>query len=225
MIKKNIKILILATIITFLPTVFGLCVWDQLPAEIPIHYNWEGMPNQMGNKLIVMLIPLITLPIIWAAALEIDIREKNAKKKTFVPNETINLMATTCAATSVAIGTVTYMGAFGKLVSVQKIIPIFLSVLLVFMGNKMPKTEQNNWIGVRTKATLSDKTIWVKTQRLIGKIMTFGGLILIPCAFLNMNHYMMCFFGYMVAIVFVSIWYPIYLSKHTEHLSEANTDM
>ena len=42
MIKKNFKTLLITSIIILLPIIAGLLLWNQLPEQIPSHWNVNG---------------------------------------------------------------------------------------------------------------------------------------------------------------------------------------
>ena len=70
MIKKNLKALILGSIVILLPILAGLILWDRLPTEIPIHWNLAGEVDGYGNKSFVVFgMPLILLAIHWLGSL------------------------------------------------------------------------------------------------------------------------------------------------------------
>ena len=50
MIKKNLKILIITSIIILLPMVAGLILWNQLPEQIPVHWNANGEVDGWSSK-------------------------------------------------------------------------------------------------------------------------------------------------------------------------------
>lgn len=42
MIKKNLKVLIITSIVILLPVMAGLILWNQLPEQMPTHWNAAG---------------------------------------------------------------------------------------------------------------------------------------------------------------------------------------
>ena len=50
MIKKNLKILIITSVIILLPIVAGLILWNKFPDEIPIHFNAHGVADGWSGK-------------------------------------------------------------------------------------------------------------------------------------------------------------------------------
>ena len=60
MIKRNLKVLIISSIVTLLPIVAGLILWNQLPEQIPTHWNASGEIDGWSSKpFAVFGLPLI----------------------------------------------------------------------------------------------------------------------------------------------------------------------
>ncbi|HEY8357888.1 MAG TPA: SdpI family protein [Ramlibacter sp.] len=62
-----------------------------------------------------------------------------------------------------------------------RMICIAIGVMLVLLGNIMPKMQPNGLVGIRLP-WLGDAVVWQKTQRLGGVLFLAGGLMLISCA-------------------------------------------
>ena len=58
-----------------------------------------------------------------------------------------------------------------------------LAVLLIVVGNYLPKTRQNSFIGIRTPRTLSDEAVWNKVHRLAGFVWMVAGIVGLICTF------------------------------------------
>ena len=66
MIKKNLKIFILTSIVILLPIIAGVILWDKMPEQMPIHWNISGEADKWCNKAFgVFALPLIMLAIHW----------------------------------------------------------------------------------------------------------------------------------------------------------------
>ena len=63
--------------------------------------------------------------------------------------------------------------------SVGRIIMVLLGILLMWLGNMMPKLKSNYYMGIKTPWTLSDDDIWLRTHRLGGKTMFAAGAMLL----------------------------------------------
>ena len=51
MIKENKRILMITSLIILLPVLVGLLLWHQLPEQIPVHFNSEGVADSYQSKL------------------------------------------------------------------------------------------------------------------------------------------------------------------------------
>jgi uncharacterized membrane protein len=54
-----------------------------------------------------------------------------------------------------------------------------VGVLLLVLGNVLPRVRSNWWMGVRTPWTLSSERVWRSTHRLAGRTFVLGGLIVL----------------------------------------------
>lgn len=50
-------------------------------------------------------------------------------------------------------------------------------VLMIAMGDVLPKLPRNGLVGIRTPWTLADPTVWERTHRLGGYLLTAAGLM------------------------------------------------
>ena len=56
---------------------------------------------------------------------------------------------------------------------------------LVLIGNVLPRLRPNSAMGIRTRWTLRDETVWMKTHRAGGYILVVLGLILVAWTFID----------------------------------------
>lgn len=66
---------------------------------------------------------------------------------------------------------------------------ILIGFLFIFLGNLMPKTPRNFFIGIKTPWTLANNDVWQRTHRMGGKLFALSGLILIIKGLILPNHY------------------------------------
>jgi uncharacterized membrane protein len=59
-----------------------------------------------------------------------------------------------------------------------------IGLVLVLVGNQLGKSRSMYLVGIRTPWTLASEEVWMKTNRLGGKLMVLGGLAMIVSAFL-----------------------------------------
>ena len=70
MIKKNLKTLILTSIVTLIPVVIGLLLWNRLPEQIPSHWDINGNIDAWSSKgFAVFAIPALLLVLHWVCVI------------------------------------------------------------------------------------------------------------------------------------------------------------
>lgn len=49
-------------LVLLLPYLFGIAMWNQLPASVPIHFDFSGKPDRFADKgLAVLGLPLVNI--------------------------------------------------------------------------------------------------------------------------------------------------------------------
>ncbi len=183
MIKKNLKMLLITTVIILLPIIAGLILWNNLPDEIPIHFNAEGVADGWGGKgVAVFALPLFMLAIHWICVFitSLDPKSKN------ITSKNINLVLWITPVLSVFVSGIIYSFALGHELNINTIFPVFFGLFFIVIGNFMPKCKQNYSIGVKVPWALESEENWNYTHRLAGKTWVMGGLLIIALSFLKM---------------------------------------
>jgi len=57
--------------IVLLPFLYLAYVWNQLPAQVPLHYNIKGEVDRYGDKSELILIPIMTSLLIYVIFLAV----------------------------------------------------------------------------------------------------------------------------------------------------------
>ncbi len=197
--KNHKKLIILTTLLTLLPVVGGLLLWDQLPAQLATHFGANGEPDRWSSKLeAVVLLPLLITGIHLAGigATTLDPKHKNHGAKQ------LTLMLWICPLLSALVSVLTLGNALGKVdtTSVPFFVTVFLGVLFVVIGNYMPKCRHNYTIGIKLPWTLHDEGNWNYTHRVGGFSFSIGGVLVILTSFLDAPWLMMVIFAAMVLI-------------------------
>ena len=180
MIKKNLKLLIVATLVILLPIVAGVVLWEQIPEEVPIHWNMQGeVDGWCGKTFAVFALPLLLTALHWLVVFmtSVDPKKQNQPEKMMV------LVFWLVPALSVIFFAFTYASALGKEVLVNVIVPVFSGVVFVIIGNYMPKCKQNYTVGIKIPWTLNSEENWNKTHRLAGWIWVIGGIAVMLSGF------------------------------------------
>lgn len=165
----------------------GILAYDKLPESIPMHWNFAGEIDGYGSKFIgVFMSPVIMLAL-WLGMMylpKIDPKKENYKKfdKSYRVIQSILLIF------FFIIQIMVIFSAMGYEVTVNKVMPIVMGILMVLIGNYLPKAKSNFFYGIKTPWTLSSEVSWKKTHRLGGKLFVLSGLISIVSQFIfNVN--------------------------------------
>ena len=183
MIKKNKVKMIISTLITLLPMLFGFLVWDRLPERMATSFGWNGEITGYNSKMfaVVGLPAIITfVNLICVIAMSADPRRKNINNKVF---STVLSIVPVC---SLLCGACIYCNALGYKVNVESIMPVFMGILFLVLGFVLPNCKQNYTIGIRLPWTLHDEENWDKTHKLAGKIWIEGGIIMTIAGLFNL---------------------------------------
>ena len=211
MIKKKLKFVIITSVVTILPMFFGFFMWNKLPEKLPTHWNFEGVIDGWSSKpFAVIFMPLIMLAfhLICTLAISIDPKNRNVNRKIF------GLVLWICPVMSLLCSTATYAAALGYDVRVEFIIPLFMGILFLIIGNYLPKCKQNYTIGIKIPWTLNNEENWNKTHRLAGVVWTVCSLVIIVGAFFK-HAVVYTTFIPIAVMVFVPIIYSyIYYRKN-----------
>ena len=180
MIKKNLKVLIITSVIILLPILAGVILWDQLPEQMPTHWNAAGEIDGWSSKSFAVFgLPLILLAAQWLCLLGTG----TDPKKNNHPQKIVHLVLWIMPVLSVVLHTITYLTVMGVEVRMERIMPVFMGLLFVIIGNYLPKCKQNYTIGIKMPWTLDNEENWNKTHRFAGWLWTFCGIAIMITGF------------------------------------------
>lgn len=212
MIKKNLPKLIITSLITLIPIVIGLILWDKLPAQVPVHWNINGDVDYYTTKTqAVFVMPLVLVAFHWICVVgtSLDPKKQNINDKMFT------LVLWIIPVISLLCNSMVYATALGHKINVEIIMPLFMGALFVVIGNYFPKCKQSYTVGIKIPWTLNDEENWNKTHRMAGFLWVIGGIVIMATAFLRV---FWLFFVVLIPMVIVPFVYSylLYKKKKTE---------
>lgn len=182
MIKKHLKTLIITSIIILLPILAGVIIWEQLPEQIPTHWNATGEVDGWSSKAFAVFgLPCIMLAFQWLCVLGTSADPKKANH----PEKILHLVLWIIPVISVVLFALTYVAAFGNEVRMELIMPLLVGLVLTITGNYLPKCKQNYTIGIKIPWTLNSEENWNKTHRFAGRLWVVCGLGIMLTAFVG----------------------------------------
>lgn len=179
--KINKKLLIITSILLLLPMIAGLILWSRLPDSIATHFGPDNAADGWSSKAFaVFAIPGIMLALHWLCLFATAADPKSDK----IGKKTIAIVYWILPLVSLCVMSFTYANALGVSVNVGFWCCLMAGILLIVLGNYMPKARQNYTFGIKTPWALEDEENWNKSNRLAAWLAIFAGLILIVNAFI-----------------------------------------
>lgn len=179
-IQKNKAMVALSYLILFGCILAGLAVWDHLPDEIPTHFDISGQPDGFSGRLgAVVGMPCL---LIAAHTFLLFMTAKDPKNGG-QPAKMNLILVLIIPLLGVVITSITLAYGLGHAVDVSAVILRMLGILFLFIGNYLPKVEQNYTVGIRVPWTLADEGNWRATHRVGGWCFAIAGLTVLLATF------------------------------------------
>ena len=149
-----------------------------VPADtlVPVHWGIDGQPDRYGSTaegLLLMPAILFLILLLFSALKWLEPRQENLQKSATARGWialSVTLLLAILSAGSI-------LTALGQPVPMVKLVVAAVTLSFIIIGNFLPKTRSNFYIGVRTPWTLSSDENWQKTHRLAGRLMMLAGLL------------------------------------------------
>lgn len=206
MIKKNLKTMIITSIIILIPMVVGIMMWDKLPDMMATHFGSNGEPDGWSSKpFTVFGLPLIMLAVQWVAVFFTGADPKNKN----ISDKMVTLVLWLVPAISLLGCGSTYLYALDDSVNTSTMAMIVIGCVFIVIGNYMPKMKQSYTIGIKLPWTLESEENWHRTHRLAGYTFMIAGVICLLAGFLQMLW--LSFVALMVAAIIPYVYsYSLY---------------
>jgi len=180
MIKKNLKTMIITSIIILAPIVAGLILWDKLPAEVATHFGENGEPNGWSSKeFAVFGMPVFLLAVHWFCAFFTGVDPK----KENISNKMMTLVLWICPVVALFGCGSTYMYALDNSINTTAMGMLLVGCIFLVIGNYMPKVKQSYTIGIKLPWTLNSEENWNRTHRFAGGIWMLAGVLVLVGGF------------------------------------------
>lgn len=180
--KNHKKIIIITTLITLLPILTGLILWNRLPDKIATHWGFDGVANGWSGKTFTVFVLPCFLTLIHLFTVGVTL---NDPKKKNIHQKLMAIIFWIVPAVSVIMYVTIYLSALNIAVNVSLIALLLVGVIFIVLGNYMPKVQQNYTVGIKLPWTLNSTENWNRTHRLGGKTFIAGGILLILCGILG----------------------------------------
>lgn len=179
---NNKKQMIITSIVCVLPMIIGAIIYSKLPKQMPIHFNYSGNADNYASKAFVCFaLPLIML----LANLLLHVIINNDPKNNGGGSVVATISKWTIPVVSVIVFALCSIYGLGYNLSSTKYVIVAVGILIIFIGNYLPKCRQNYTVGIKLPWTLNDINNWNKTHRMAGVLWIICGILFAVSAFLG----------------------------------------
>lgn len=203
-----------------LPLFVTLTSFFFMPDEVPVHFGINNQVDRWGSKYELLILPFVTIVIgivFLLIARHLDKKEDNGSNN-------YNVMTTVGIAILGLFNILTYYILYIAFTQVQdldspkidmlSLLTFTFGIVFIIIGNVVPKTKMNHFLGLRTKWSMSSEEAWKKSQRFGGYTMIITGLITIILSLvLNGSASLFAMIITLIAMAIVDAAYSYFTSK------------
>ncbi|MGB5358629.1 MAG: SdpI family protein [Eudoraea sp.] len=171
--KKELPLIV----IVLIPFIYLAYIWNQLPEKVPMHWNIKGEIDRYGDKIELIIIPILLPLLIYIIFLVIPKMDPKNKLQN-MGNKYQNIKTLLTLFMSILALFIIY-SIKNKSLTNPNYILLSMGVLYTILGNYFKTIKPNYFIGIRTPWTLENDTVWQETHLLAGKIWFIGGLMVV----------------------------------------------
>lgn len=171
-------------ILMCLPTVIAIAAYSYLPEQIPAHFNVQGVVDRWSSRAEIFILPVVA--IVLGILMILIARHLRKQERFGNNNEKITYIIGSCAMLMFTVILCSMIYTSFKVTSsvsnmpgiVHKALFIAIGVLFIVMGNVLPKSKKNSWLGIRTKYSMESEENWRKSQRVGAIVMFVVGVVI-----------------------------------------------
>lgn len=147
---------------------------------LPVHWGPSGAADQYLPREWALMMPLIVVAGLWALFIAMTWLARPADLEAGRSGFGVALAGLTAIFLVIEVAMV--LTGMGMPVNMVQALGFGIGVLLVMLGNAMPKSQPNSLVGLRLPTTLRDAANWQATHRLTGMLCIIGGFVLMVAA-------------------------------------------
>jgi uncharacterized membrane protein len=176
----------LGLLFALLAIVFSAAVLNKLPEQVPTHFNVRGEPDDWTSRnFAAFMMPLFAagMTVMFNLLPRISPRRQNLDRF----DSTYWVIGNTVVFFVCALHVLVLGRAIGWPVDITSATLGGVGALFMILGNVLPRTRSNWWMGIRTPWTMESENVWRATHRLAGKTFMLGGAVTILAALMPMQ--------------------------------------
>lgn len=183
--KETTGSIVYDLVIAAVPFLVYASIYRSLPSEIPVHYSFDGIADRFASKLSVEALFLCSLGycgcllggLLRKMVLAMGKTQENNNTQTTAKLMTYNQTFLTIFFSALSLYFISLMlqNSIPDTFFILRTAYLVLSVLLIIIGNYLPKLKINRVSGVKMKYSQSSDDAWMKSQRFGSRLLVIGG--------------------------------------------------
>lgn len=159
-----------------------LALYPSLPETVPIHWNASGEVDGWAGKPAALLMGILPfgIAVLLAVLPKIDPNRESYRKHMNI----YRLLSALLVVFFIGVVWLVMLSALQFKLPVGGLISAGLGLILLFIGNYMPRIRPNYTFGIRLPWTLANETVWYKTHRFGGRLLMAAGILVGVSGFL-----------------------------------------
>jgi immunity protein, SdpI family len=215
--KSLYQLNLISVIILLIPFILIFLFWNDLPDQIPMHWNIQGEVDSYGSKLFgIMALPIFNI-ILFIGLLfvpKIDPRKENFEFFT----STFRIIVLGVNVLMLILFLLILATSLGYELNIGMIVIYITLLLFLILGNLMSKLRSNYFLGIRTPWTLDNEEVWRRTHRLAGHIWVWATIpMFLIAAVTPLNILVFIYGAYIALIALVPIIYSFIIHKQMKN--------
>jgi len=184
---------------------FSVWAYPSLPERVATHWGISGSADGWSNKsILVIVFPLVMLGLGLLLTL---LPKIDPRQKVFMAGIQVLLVGVN----------------LGWPIEIPMLIPVGVGLLLMVIGNLMPRMRPNWFMGIRTPWTLASESVWRKTHRLGGYCFMAMGVLMVATGFVATPERFPYMIGVVVALAIIPVVYSYLAWRREQEAAPSST--
>ncbi len=172
------KTMLITTVLCLLPLILSAFLYGRLPDQVPIHFNLAGQADNYASKAFGAFILPLSLALgnlLLQYVLNNDPKREGGQPLREMSKWILPILSLVLTPLSLFI-------ALGYDIRIERVVPVFVALLFLVIGNYLPKCKHNYTVGIKIPWTLASEENWNRTHRFAGWVWTIASLVLLVSA-------------------------------------------
>jgi len=186
---KRLKIFTAPIILLFIYLLALAFIGNMLPADarIPIHWNAAGQIDGYASRSTALIFAFVLVPAMFLLLYLLPYYSPKYKQQAARFDHVLPYLTFMLVLFLALLNLYGLCYPLGADSLPFNPVLIIIGLMMLFLGNLLPKLPRNFFVGIRTPWTISDEDNWYKTHRVGGRCFLFAGLMLILKGFLSIS--------------------------------------